>query len=96
MFMQPPAIPRLGNSAGFSMYLLDQSGSGIDALKLPPRQRERVFHGAALEWLGLEVESNLNQQSTAEISCKSARVRTFVLAINEELEMADLVASLLV
>ncbi len=31
-FMQPPAIPRLGNSAGFSMYLLDQTGSGIDAL----------------------------------------------------------------
>ena len=56
--------------------------------------RARVVE--ALEWLGLEVESNLNQQSTAETFCKSARVRTFVLAINEELEMADLVASLLV
>jgi len=30
-----------------------QPGSGIDALKLQPRQRDRVFHGAALEWLGL-------------------------------------------
>jgi aminocarboxymuconate-semialdehyde decarboxylase len=30
-----------------------QPGSGIDALKLEPRQRARVFHGAALEWLGL-------------------------------------------
>lgn len=65
-------------------------GIGMHAAPIPSRVVE------ALEWLGLEVESNLNQHSTAEISCKSARVRTFVLAINEELEMADLVASLLV
>lgn len=32
MFMQPPAIQGLGNSAGFSMYLIDQSGAGTDAL----------------------------------------------------------------
>ena len=31
-FMQPPAIQGLGNSAGFSMYLVDQSGAGNDAL----------------------------------------------------------------
>ncbi len=31
-FMQPPAIPGLGNSSGFSMYLLDQSSSGPEAL----------------------------------------------------------------
>lgn len=30
-----------------------QPGEGIDALKLDLRQRERAFHGAALEWLGL-------------------------------------------
>ncbi|MCJ1903121.1 MULTISPECIES: efflux RND transporter permease subunit [Paracoccus] len=30
-FMQPPAIPRLGNSAGFTMYLTDQAGGGIEA-----------------------------------------------------------------
>jgi aminocarboxymuconate-semialdehyde decarboxylase len=30
-----------------------QPGSGIDALALQPAQRERMFHGAALEWLGL-------------------------------------------
>ena len=39
-FMQPPAIPRLGNSAGFSMYLLDQSGGGIDALIKAAEQLE--------------------------------------------------------
>ncbi|WP_134678639.1 efflux RND transporter permease subunit [Paracoccus ravus] len=31
-FMQPPAIPRLGNSSGFTFYLMDQSGGGIEAL----------------------------------------------------------------
>jgi len=31
-FMQPPAIPGLGNSAGFTMYLVDQSSAGNDAL----------------------------------------------------------------
>ena len=33
-----------------------QPGEGIDALKLDSRQRERAFHGAALEWLGLPLE----------------------------------------
>ena len=31
-FIQPPAIPGLGNSAGFSMYLVDFRGAGFDAL----------------------------------------------------------------
>ncbi|MDB5665142.1 efflux RND transporter permease subunit [Cypionkella sp.] len=31
-FNQPPAIQGLGNSAGFSMYLVDQSGAGNEAL----------------------------------------------------------------
>ena len=32
-FMQPPAIQGLGNSAGFSMFLIDQSGAGVPALR---------------------------------------------------------------
>ncbi len=31
--VQPPSIPRLGNISGFSMYLTDLSGAGVDALK---------------------------------------------------------------
>ncbi|WP_323716310.1 efflux RND transporter permease subunit [Paracoccus aminovorans] len=31
-FMQPPAIPRLGDTSGFTMYVMDQSGAGIEAL----------------------------------------------------------------
>ncbi len=44
-FMQPPAIPRLGNSAGFSMYLLDQSGRGVEALNEAADQLERTAAG---------------------------------------------------
>ena len=32
-FMQPPAIPGMGTSSGFTMYLVDQGGNGQDALK---------------------------------------------------------------
>ncbi|MBK1635404.1 efflux RND transporter permease subunit [Rhodovulum adriaticum] len=33
MVMQPPAIMGLGNTGGFTMYLVDQGGTGADALK---------------------------------------------------------------
>ncbi len=33
MFMQPPAIPGMGNTGGFTMYLVDQAGNGSAALK---------------------------------------------------------------
>jgi len=42
-----------------------QPGSGIDALKLQPRQRERLFHGAALEWLGLPKQRFTNPAEAA-------------------------------
>lgn len=48
----------------------------------------------ALAWLGLAIEGDLNQQSAPEISHPDARVRTFVLPVDEEFEMADAVAGL--
>ncbi|SMO70678.1 efflux RND transporter permease subunit [Paracoccus laeviglucosivorans] len=41
-FMQPPAIPRLGNSSGFTMYLMDQAAGGVDALARAADDLERV------------------------------------------------------
>ncbi|WP_158964356.1 efflux RND transporter permease subunit [Chachezhania sediminis] len=32
-FLQPPAIPGMGTSSGFTMYLVDQAGTGQEALK---------------------------------------------------------------
>ncbi|EEX16742.1 acriflavine resistance protein F [Citreicella sp. SE45] len=38
MFMQPAAIPGMGNTGGFTMYLVDQAGNGSDALKTAAEQ----------------------------------------------------------
>jgi multidrug efflux pump len=38
MFMQPPAIPGMGNTGGFTMYLVDQAGNGSAALKTAAEQ----------------------------------------------------------
>ncbi|GGA97331.1 efflux RND transporter permease subunit [Allosediminivita pacifica] len=40
--MQPPAIMGLGNSGGFSMYLIDQAGNGTDALRAAAVELERI------------------------------------------------------
>ena len=48
----------------------------------------------ALGWMGLAIDDNLNQQSAAEVSHPSASVRTFVLPVDEELEMAEAVFGL--
>ncbi|MGH8151504.1 MAG: amidohydrolase family protein [Rhodanobacteraceae bacterium] len=42
-----------------------QPGSGIDQLDLPAHQRERLFHGAALEWLGLARQRFFDPAETA-------------------------------
>ncbi|HJP98548.1 MAG TPA: amidohydrolase family protein [Rhodanobacteraceae bacterium] len=38
-------------------------GSGIEALELDQKQRERLFHGAALEWLGLSKQRFTGQEA---------------------------------
>ena len=38
MFMQPPAIPGMGNTGGFTIYFVDQAGNGSDALKTAAEQ----------------------------------------------------------
>lgn len=43
----------------------------------------------ALGWLGLKVDSDLDPNSSADISHTDATVRTFVLHADEEFEMAD-------
>ncbi|WP_299363998.1 multidrug efflux RND transporter permease subunit [uncultured Paracoccus sp.] len=40
-FMQPPPIQGLGNSAGFSMFLIDQSGRGVPALQEAAMELQR-------------------------------------------------------
>jgi multidrug efflux pump len=62
-FNQPPAIPGLGNTAGFSMYLVDQSGSGVDALTEAAKQLETLAEDEArvqnVSAEGVDIESAL-------------------------------------
>jgi acetate kinase len=48
----------------------------------------------ALGWLGLAIDLERNRNSTAEISRPDATVRTFVVPVDEELEMAEAVSAL--
>jgi multidrug efflux pump len=41
-FIQPPAIPGLGNTSGFSMYLVDQGGNGTEAMIAASAQLEAM------------------------------------------------------
>lgn len=42
MFTQPPSIPGLGNTSGFSMSLVDYGGTGIEALREAAQNLEAV------------------------------------------------------
>ena len=54
--------------------------------------RVRAGVGDALEWLGLRIDAGLNERGSVEISAPDASARTFVLAVDEEEEMAAAVA----
>ena len=43
-----------------------QPGSGIEALKLDDATRARLFHGTALEWLGLPRQRFINDAHPQE------------------------------
>ncbi|OGT57226.1 MAG: hypothetical protein A3E01_14345 [Gammaproteobacteria bacterium RIFCSPHIGHO2_12_FULL_63_22] len=47
---------------------------------------------AELEWLGIEVDPGLNQANATDISTSTAKVKTMILSIDEEAEMAGAIA----
>lgn len=49
---------------------------------------------AELEWLGLSIDARLNQAGALDISHAAARVKQFVVAVDEEAEMVDAIALL--
>lgn len=52
--------------------------------------RARV--GAELEWLGLNIDDGLNRAGAVQVSAPDAQAKTFVLAIDEEAELARAVS----
>ena len=99
LFMQPPAIPGLGNSAGFSMYLVDQSGGGIDALIAAAKALEQAATGDArvanVVAEGVDAESalriNIDQQKAQSFGLSLADVNAILSVIFAGDEVNDFV-----
>ncbi len=66
--------------------LVFSGGIGMHAVKI------RTWLTDELEWLGLEIDPTLNAAGASEISSATAKVRTFVIPVDEESEMADATA----
>ncbi|WP_312530261.1 efflux RND transporter permease subunit [Paracoccus sp. (in: a-proteobacteria)] len=96
-FMQPPAIPGLGNSSGFSMYLLDQSSSGSDALGQASDALEELAAADSrlqnVEGRGTDDEAalriDIDQQKAESFGLKVSEVNSMLSTIFAGTEVND-------
>ncbi|NIZ10892.1 efflux RND transporter permease subunit [Pseudooceanicola sp. HF7] len=96
-FMQPPAIPGLGNTSGFSFYLIDQAGNGLGALRDAASQLESAVaeDGRAenLRVSGDEDEAvlriNLDQQKAESFGVSMSSVNALLSIIFSGSEVND-------
>ena len=76
--VQPPAIQGLGNSSGFSMYLVDQTGAGTEALRGAAEQLITLAEGDErvqnVDVNGTDDRSALRISIHAEVYITDARV----------------------
>ncbi|MBB5222210.1 multidrug efflux pump [Amaricoccus macauensis] len=99
LFMLPPAIPGIGNTAGFSMYLVDQAGAGIDPLIEAATELETLAsNDARLQAIvanGLEAESALklviDQQKAESFGLSLSEVNTMLSVIFGGSEVNDFI-----
>ncbi|QRZ13165.1 efflux RND transporter permease subunit [Paracoccus methylovorus] len=96
-FLQPPAIPRLGNAAGFSMYLMDQSGGGAEALTQAAKTLEQVTAEdsrlQSVESSGTETEAalkiDIDQQKAESLGVSLSGVNAMLSTIFAGTEVND-------
>ncbi|WP_028709772.1 efflux RND transporter permease subunit [Paracoccus pantotrophus] len=96
-FLQPPAIPRLGNAAGFSMFLLDQSGGGTEALTQAAEALERAAAEdprlQSVESSGTESEAalkiDIDQQKAESLGVSLSGVNAMLSTIFAGTEVND-------
>jgi len=85
-FLQPPAIQGLGSTSGFSMYLTDQAGSGIEALN---EAANKLVLAAQSDNRVMGVRSSDNvKQTTLRLKIDQQKAEAF------ELTLADINAML--
>ncbi|MDQ7260787.1 efflux RND transporter permease subunit [Paracoccus sp. PS-1] len=96
-FLQPPAIPRLGNAAGFSMFLLDQTGGGTEALTQAAKALEQAAAEdprlQSVESSGTETEAalriDIDQQKAESFGVSLSGVNAMLSTIFAGTEVND-------
>ncbi|MFT3973578.1 MAG: efflux RND transporter permease subunit [Amaricoccus sp.] len=81
LFMLPPAIPGIGNTAGFSMYLVDQAGAGTEALIDAARQLESLAAGDSR--LQSVVAEGVDAESALKLEIDQQKAESFGLSLAE-------------
>lgn len=91
VFIQPPAIQGLGNSAGFNMYLLDQGGAGAEALAAAATTlTERAAESGLVEGLrGADSAS----ETALRLDLDQQKATAFGLSISEVNSMLSVIFS---
>ncbi|TPE47494.1 efflux RND transporter permease subunit [Amaricoccus solimangrovi] len=89
LFMQPPAIPGLGNTAGFSMYLVDQSGAGIDTLIEAAKTLEQTAAGDTR--VANVVAEGVDAESALRINIDQQKAESFGLSLSDLNQMLSVI-----
>lgn len=79
MFMQPPAVPGLGNTSGFSMYLVDYGNSGMDALRTAAGELEDMA-GADVR-LGNVRVSGIDSEAVLRLNIDQQKAESFGVSV---------------
>ena len=96
-FSQPPAIPGLGNTAGFSMYLMDYGSTGTDALREAAKSLEATALAddriSNVRASGVDSEAvlriNIDQQKAESFGVSVASVNSILTTIFAGSEVND-------
>ncbi len=79
--LQPPAIRGLGNSGGFEMYLVDQSGAGSEALQAAAEQL--VANATNSERVTNLSANGTEKDSAVKITIDRAKAESFGLTLSD-------------
>jgi len=91
LVMQPPAIPGMGNNAGFSMYLIDQSGRGQEALRQAANQ---LVADAEADGQVTNLQGNEDRDKTAmRIDIDAQKAETYGLTLTDVNSMLSIIFS---
>ncbi|QUS36180.1 multidrug efflux RND transporter permease subunit [Falsirhodobacter algicola] len=88
---QPPAIPGMGNSSGFNMYLIDQSGLGQTALR---KAANDLVAAATADGSVTGLQGNEDSDQTAlRIDIDAQKAQSFGLSLSEVNAMLSIIFS---